>query len=64
MTDHCQTKTDEKLASIPGVQFFVSCIQVVTSNKKRKRSSGNKESEEPGEVPGSQTPGPDPAGNG
>ena len=34
--------------------FFVSSIQGVTSNKKRKRSSGNKESEEPGEVPGSQ----------
>ena len=46
---------DEKLASIPGVHFFVSSIQGVTSNKKRKRSSGNRESEEPSEVPGSQT---------
>ena len=27
----------------------------MTSNKKRKRSSGNRVSEEPGEVPGSQT---------
>ena len=46
---------DEKHASIPGVHFFVSSIQGVTSNKKRKRSSGNRESEEPGQVPGSQT---------
>ena len=46
---------DEKLVSIPGVHFFVSSIQGVTSNKKRKRSSGNRESEEPIEVPGSQT---------
>ena len=36
--------------------FFVSSIQGVTSNKKPKRSPGNnKESEEFGEVPGSQT---------
>ena len=34
--------------------FFVSSIEGVRSNNKRKRSSG-KESEEPGEVPGSQT---------
>ena len=46
---------DEKLASTPGPHFFVSSIQGVTSNKKHKRSSGNKESEEAGEVPGSQT---------
>ena len=43
-------KQRQKLASIPGVHFFVSLIQGVISNKKRKRSSGNKESEEPGEV--------------
>ena len=30
-------------------------IQGVTYNKKRKRSSGNRESKEPDEVPGSQT---------
>ena len=35
--------------------LFVSSFQGVTSNKKRKRSLGNQESEEPGEVPGSQS---------